>query len=443
MNGFAKKKFEYVLYLVILLTIGFLFFFCLGEKGYILEKDSGAFLGNKVPPQYFIYPQFLKLCRSLFGEGHYLEWVSIIQGLFSLIVSFITTEYFRKNYELEYRWGVLIFVCTFGPYAYSLPQSVSSHSIMTEGLTFPLFYIWMICALQIYLRKDNRWFILLFVVTLVMAFTRPQLTLFFIICFVMIIERVFVYVYSKIKVEYRKKIIGFCIALGIFVCVLGIKIFLVFIQYNIYPQMTDAVAGRVFCAAVEEDAELFEGRDRDLFLGIYDEIEKMESRQIYFRTGIRQWEDIVNATNNNTKTLGWIIRPYYEEIETAQLNDVKGRLAYTMLLEHWPDYISMTMALMLQSFVVSIFVHPEAVYVLGYVIALLLYLMVIVSVIWCKKRYDVNNKYIVPLWLTLLVISLMCIVTNVLFMGLQRYVVYPFGFFYMSLIPIYVGVQRK
>lgn len=438
-----KKKYEYIVYLIILLIMGMVFFFCLGERGYVLEKDSWAFLEKKVPVQYFIYPKFLEICYNLFGEQHYLEWVSNIQGLFALVVSFLTTEYIRKNFKLNYMWAGLIFLCTFGPYAYSLPQYVSSHSIMTEGLAFPLFYLWMLSALQIYMRKQNCWFIPLLLLTLLMLYTRTQLTLFLLVCFIMIVERIWSFIYYKIKDSKKSKFIGTSVLVCIVCLFLGIQTFLAFIRYNVYPQMTDAVAGRVFCAAEKSDVELFEGKNKDLFLGIYDEIERLESRQNYFSSGIRRWEDIVNATNENTKLLGWIIRPYYAEIETRQLNDVKGQLAYTMMLEHWDDYLTMTGHLMLQSFVVAVFVHPQSAYALGYVIAILLYVLGIYYIAWSKKKYKIENRYIIPMIITLLTITAMCVVTNVLFMGLQRYVVYPFGFFYISLTLIHVGVMRR
>ena len=133
----------------------------------------------------------------------------------------------------------------------------------------------------------------------------------------------------------------------------GVQAF--FLNHNIFPQMTDAVAGRVFCTTEESDVRLFEGRNQKLLLEIYDEIEQMESQQKYFRTGIRRWEDIVYATNENTKLLGEIIRPYYPVIEMEQLNDVKGQLAFQIMIEHWDDYLYMSLDLLVQSLVVSIF----------------------------------------------------------------------------------------
>ncbi len=443
MKGFAKKNFEYIIYMGLLLIIGIAFFFFVGERGYVLEKDSGVFLDNNIVYQYIVYPKFLNVCRYIFGNANYLQWVCHIQGLISLFVSLLVTEYFRKNYRLSYVWSGLIFICTFGPYAYSLPQYVSSHSILTEGLAFPLFYLWMLCTLQIYLKKKNIWFVPLFFITLIMVYTRTQLMLFFITCFAMIIERIISFTYRKINEDKRKCFIKLCVLLGVIGCVFGIKIFLIFVEHNIYSQMTDAVAGRVFCTVEQSDVDLFEGRNRDLFLGIYDEIERMQTRQCYFGTGIRQWEEIANATNENTKMLAKIIRPYYPEIEMLELNDIKGEMTYVILREHWRDYLVMTGSLLLQSLVVSIFVHPESAYVLGYIIAIALYIFAIVSVIWSKKKYRVDNCYITPILITFLVIFSISFTTNILFVGLQRYVVYPFGFFYISMIILYSGMKRR
>lgn len=443
MKEFVNKNYKYVIYMSFLWIIGLFFFFYVGEQGYILEKDSGAFVGGNITYQYIVYPRFLELCRRVFGETQYLQWVSNIQGGLALCVSLVTTEFFRKNYGLNYAMSGLVFICTFGPYAYSLPQYVSSHSIMTEGLAFPLFYLWMLCALQIYLKKKTVWFFPLFLVTVIMSYTRTQLTLFFIVVFFMVMERIICFVYKKISSNRKKLFIRICLLFVFIGMFLGGKLFLIFVEYNVYSQMTDAVAGRVFCATEESDAELFEGRNRDLFLGIYDEIEQMKSRQDYFRTGIRQWEDIANATNENTKMLARIIRPYYPEIEMRELNDVKGKMAYEMLMNHWDDYLAMTGVLLLQSLVVSVFVHPESMYLLGYIIAVFIYIFGIGSSIGGKRKYNLDSRYIIPIVLTFSVIFSISLVTNILFVGLQRYVVYPFGYFYISLIVLYSGMKRK
>ena len=126
-----------------------------------------------------------------------------------------------------------------------------------------------------------------------------------------------------------------------------------------------------------------------------------------------------------------------------ELSDVKGQLAYNMMLEHWDDYLAMTSVLMLQSLVVAIFVHPESAYLLGFVIAVVLYVFAFFFAVIGKRVYHVEQKYLVPLMLTLFVIFCLCGITNILFMGIQRYVVYPFGFFYISLFLLLAGVKKQ
>lgn len=440
-----KQKWEYIIYMGVLLALGIVFFFCLGEQGYIIEKDSGAFIeaDKYLPYQYIVYPKFLQLCQNIFGEEYYLEWVSNIQGAIALIVSLITTEYIRKSYRLNRTWGIAVFLCTFGPYAYSLPQYVSSHSIMTEGLAFPLFYLWMLFALEIYLHKRNIYFLPLLLVTVLMVYTRTQLLLFVVVYVLILIERVLHFIFVRLTNQQKLLWKKSAILLAIFILFGGIFTFLFMVKNNVIPQMTDAVAGRVFCAVEESDADLFEGKNRDLFLKIFEEVEVLESRQSYFRGGIRQWEDIVDATNDNTKMLVNVIRPFYEASPDVLINDVKGELAYTLLLEHGDEYLYMTLVLMLQSLVVSIFVHPEFAYLLGFIVAIVLYISATFFVVFCKRKYQVNHDFFYPLYLTFFVIVCMCGITNILFMGIQRYVVYPFGFFYISLIVLWNGLICK
>lgn len=50
--------------------------------------------------------------------------VYIIQGVFAIITSFSLTEFIRKEYSLCDNWAIIVYVLTFLPYGYSLPENV-------------------------------------------------------------------------------------------------------------------------------------------------------------------------------------------------------------------------------------------------------------------------------------------------------------------------------
>ena len=429
-----KKNIGYYLLLFIL---GVFFFFFLGENGYILEKDSYVYLEDNQWIKsygYIVYPFIINTCKAVFAE-QYLTTVFVIQGIVAMFSSLAVTEYVRISYRLTRKIGVLVFVLSFGPYVYTLPQYVASHGIMTEGITFPLFNLWMICALQIYRSERVRWCLLLFVISTVMTLTRPQLLLFFVVNVVIILDRYLrPYFVTKLKKSrfYVLNIIfsGLCV---LFICIV---LFGSFVKNAYYPQLTDAVAGRVLCTIEEEDEELYSGEMKQLFCIVYDAVDKQESREQYFRNDIKRWEDICNATNENTKLLGRLIVENLDVFdcppEEVSSNKIKGAISYPLLIEHWDRYFLMTLELILQSLVVAIFIHPDWAYTLGYCGAIILYILgILLAQIFHKKN---ESDYVLPMRLNLIVITILCGLTNIIFMGLQRYVVYPFGWFYISMI---------
>ena len=113
-------------------------------------------------------------------------------------------------------------------------------------------------------------------------------------------------------------------------------------------------------------------------------------------------------------------------------NEIKGELVYPLLISHWDSYMVMTWELFVQSLVVAIFVHPDGAYLFGCSVAVVLYVVSILLFFVLKKRN--MWEYILPMRIVMIVITFLCGLTNVVFMGIQRYVVYPFGWFYIAVV---------
>lgn len=437
MSNSTNSNKKNICYYFLLFIVGVWFFFLLGENGYILEKDSYVYLENNSWIRsygYIIYPLIIQCCKLMFAE-YYLEAIYLFQGLFALLSSVAVSEFVRKNYGLSRKLGLLVFVLSFGPYTYSLPQFVSIHGIMTEGISFPLFNFWMICALQLLRNSRRRWYVLLFTITVMMTFTRPQLLLFFIVDIVIILDKYFqLCVLSRLSDSRLKLITKTIVAL--LITLVGCFVFALFVKKAYFPQLTDAVSGRVLCTTNEEDEELYSGEMKQLFIILYDEVDKKQGREKYFRHDVKRWEDICNAANENTKLLGPLIVENLDVFscppEEISSNKVKSELIYPLLIKHWDRYLLMTVELFVQSLVVSIFIHPDWAYIPGYCVALVLFVLSIFLMQRMKEK-----EYSLPMRTVVIVILLLCGLTNVIFIGLQRYVVYPFGWFYISLVVMF------
>ena len=439
MKEFIKSKKQDCIFIAGLIILGLVFFFCIGQKGYILERDSDIFIRADrfvMGYGYVVYPMFIRLIRTLIGPVYYLDAIFITQGLISLTASLLLTLQLKKKYKLARLISTLLFLCTLGPYTYTLPEYVSSHCIMTEGLAFPMFYIWIILAILIYTDKKNKLFIPLILQSVVLILTRPQLLFLLIVVILLAIERMVDYFAQNKKNKF--KIISIIIVITAFFALLS---FPQIVRYNILPQLADAVTGRVFCIADREDNELFEGTDRDLFEKLITEIDAMGTNEEYFRDDIRRWEDIAHAINENTKYIGNAVAKYMVD-DPRSSYEIKSELAYRLLLEHWDKYIALTSPLVIQSLVVSVFYHPESAYKFGYVISFMIYIFGVCLAFVSLRKKACKIEYIIPFFISMLVLLTNALATNVVFMGLQRYVVYSFGCYYFSIIIMLVGDIR-
>ena len=428
-NNVEKNTTKTIVYWMVLMFIGIEFFFFLGKQGPILEKDSGVFLEDwsiLSSYGYIIYPKMLYIFKNLFGETLFLKIVFIIQALLALFTSIAVAEFFRKKCSLPFVSSVLIYVFSFGPYTYTLPQYVSSHCIITEGISFPLYNIWMILALEFLLEKKWKYYFATLFVTVVMVLTRSQLMLFVITDILLLSVRLCKPLCDMLKRKSKIVLISLMTFVTTLVMIVGL---LFLVKCNLYPQLTDAVSGRVLCISEEQDSVLFQGMDIKLYEEVFEITNDLQSNKKYFRTDIKMWEDIVNGTNNNTKMLPDVIRRYYPNEEVG---DIKGRIAFPLLREHIGEYLMMTGILFVQSIVVSVFYHPDWAYTFGFIIGTLLFVGAVILWGTAKRIIKKCSISLISLGLTLGVILTICVITNLIFIGLQRYVVYPFGWFYIS-----------
>ena len=200
------------------------------------------------------------------------------------------------------------------------------------------------------------------------------------------------------------------------------------------PQFVEAMSGRVFCTIEESDIEYVDEQFQGVCQYLYEKIDEKETREVYFRDGLRRWEDILYSANENTKGVTNWINEYYSlggEEESRPGQEI-NYLTAVLFERHLESYIEMTITLCIQSFVVSIFIHPDAIYTLCHIITLFIYLMTFLLVI-ISVQLKGKEEARIPLYLTGFMLIANVVITNLFFFGQQRYVVYTFGFFYISL----------
>ncbi len=444
-----KLKNNPYLFWILVVGTGIWFFFLLGEDGYCLWKDSGAFIEAPawVMQSYKLYPYFIKGCRMVFGQGQYLTAIFLIQATFALLVSVFVMWDLKRYYQLKNAMAYTIFLCILLPYGYSLPQQVVTHQILTEAVAIPFFYLFMLFAWKTFTQHRLIHMIWVLIFTVLLALTRSQLMLMAVVYVALWILIGLSILYQKIHKSKRVTFWVCIFALSVITVAAGLYIFSALIQTSFISQLSSAVSGRVLCAADKQDASLFlNEEDRQIFEITYQKVEEGKYRYPYFRNDLKRWDDISIASKENAKLVQEAVAEYYgksqEELGSI-VNEHNAVLASTLFRVHAWDYASMTLSLLPQSFLASIFIQPDAIYTLCYVVTLFLYIGAIGLLITGRFVFHIEERYCIPLELTFVALVINVLATNLIFCGIQRYMIYPFGCFYLSLVLLLTGMYRN
>lgn len=180
LNG---RKQEY-LFLMLLIIISMSVFLLTGADGYVLFDDSGSYINMEhytegVMP---IYPLFLRLNKILFGEVVYLYAVVVEQAVFACICLLVFNNAVRRQFRLGYPETFCIFLLSLLPFTTDLPDAVTTQEILTEGIAYAAFYLFMTVLLKAVWKKSLRDVVFLLLITLFLAATRSQLQILFGVC---------------------------------------------------------------------------------------------------------------------------------------------------------------------------------------------------------------------------------------------------------------------
>ncbi len=447
----AKIQNNKKIYIIELLVLGVSFFFLLGENGSCIMRDSAVFMNPSeyLLGSYFLYPVFLLCCKAVFGEGAFLYAAFLIQSVLAMFASIFITEYFRKHFQLDYINSMLIYIVTFLPYGYSLPEDVVSHHIMTEAFAIPLFYVAFVFLLRFLLEKKNYYLLLAVVVGILLFLTRSHMIgTLAVICAIgtiVLIYRSYQKYHNKINFKRIAVILAIVGMLG------GIIAFKLVMNTNLSSQLLMATTGRVLCLMEYEDRELFGGELQGIYDHLYQHASEGGHVKEHFRKGVWRPVDIADHTNENSKEWLGTIREYYEVTypekafsEYGEQSYMDGEAIVRVLFEkHIWDYIMMSLQLMSQSFVASVFIQPDSIRALCYFITPFIYLAAVGVMIRAFKKEKIAARYLIPMVLTMIFLVSNVVLTNVVFYGLQRYVIYTFGLFYLSFYLMLIGIYRK
>lgn len=496
-----------VIQVLVMVVMGILFYLVMGQKWISIEDDTPFYLNPRKEGVMPVYPLFLFGAKYIFGEALYLDAVVVIQSVLAIICTMIFVLYLEKQFRLKLIETILLYAASMLPFSIYLPEVGITHQILTEGLSYALFYFYFLLLLQYVFTRRIRWIVATAVMAAFMELIRSQMVF---------LLGVTVAVFVSVEfVKENKDKIGRRIIRAIADCVIGAAGILVVVSlvYKIFgwywihqvpvieslnqrmvaeqaeeqatvdeqaagqevtaeqideqevtdkeigqkeetnrsgeenivlkvenqenpetmSQFTTLIIIRGFYEIDEEDVELFDDPEmKKIFQRMFDAVDAAQYRYVYARQDLYMWKDLVK--DKIPMVVFGALDAYRQENPDASIDNVQisRKMGMKILLHHFDRYLYHSARMMVSGFISSVFFQIERIYLLCHIITLLLYLTAILGSVFCLKKGG-NRKVVAFAFTTLGYIFLMVVIINLVFQGIQRYMVYAMGIFYCSL----------
>lgn len=451
-----EEKLNYVT-LLIMLFLGILFYFIPGEW-ISIEKDSVAYL-NELGREGVLpgYPAFLSFLRFIFKEEYFLDSVVSVQSTLAIVCTMIFVIVLQKQFRLFCWECIFLYAVCMLPFSIYLPRCGITHQIMTEGITYAVFYLFFTAVLQAVWNAKLRWYFASQGFAVLLGLIRSQMIFLQIACVLLFVW----IIWRKSKKGAGKKFAGIfaATAVGLFLAIASYKIIYGIVAYDMQiqaekmqpaneeinesvnqgqrqatSQFDSLIISRGFFEADKEDEMLFEDEImKEIFNRAFQRIDEGQHRYVYAKPGLYMWEDLVY--DKMAIEIQLAIMDYDKEFpgkRTREAADIMREMGVRLLVEHFGRYTYHAIRLMLPSFIASVFFQIRPIYLLCHFIALFIYLFSFSSCYYAVKTG--KNRQVIELMSAVLIFLIIMVVSiNLVFIGLQRYVVYGMGIFYCSL----------
>ena len=439
----TKEDFLYGIIALVILSLPGIFW----TKGPWFFNDSREYVSMYayLPS---LYPVYLKLLQIIFGQTFSLYAAILIQTVFAAYVVVILFRLICNTFEPRKLFKPFIFILLLLTYFKVDEYDPNCNLwILTEGLSYSLFYLFVFCSIVFLIRKTYTAYIKLIVVSTALMLCRTQ----FIVCFGMVVLYLgYLLVFRKINIKLcfgglLGVVVGLALTSGVQACY---ERNADQTDVNIFNSLT--IGTHFYYYAEENDAERIEDEgERELFLSIY---EKMVSNgNNYKNTG---WlEDIKNYRDSYPPLRGIVlneIRSYVTDQmgiqDKFEVDEVGGeilkRQMETLDVHFWQwtwDSLKQLPASIARA--IALWYEPLQKYCVAYVIIFgSLYIGVNILLVIQKKALQIENLFCI---FQLMFTIVNAVVTQMMIRSIMRYVAYTFGLFYISGLLVVLALFRK
>lgn len=345
---------EYFLW-IFMIVIGVFFFFFAGERGYIVYPDSGSYIEARYEREP-LYPLIIMMCRNILGENLYLYGVVVLQGVVALVACIALTQCIRKNFGLNRIETGIAFILLLFPYGldtmWAEPRENYTHIIMSDALSYSMFYFFVIALIDYLKRKKWSSFWWMVILTSLMTLNRSQMELCYVIILIAVIfcschmER------GKLRIGWGKILGRGCILIGAGALTILLTYCYSFFMWGEFARSSEndfTMLTNLLYASDAEDEELFSNPDTAMaFRELYGRVDDAGLTYHYAPEGFLENGKYMLSCHDPMKS--GIVRAFFKEYieeqgltESFQSDQIKKELASelkeVLLKEHFLRWI--------------------------------------------------------------------------------------------------------
>ncbi len=406
-------------------------FLIFGCQNSFLDSDEYTLMSAQVSGG---YPLFLLAFRKIFGEENYFTFVSLLQNMLAAFAVWFLSEKigdYLKCSETVRCLGTVCFAAPFiGTYFMSSNGVVLSCSILTEGLSYPLYYILIAFMLRVMFEHDYTAYIGAGVIGGILTLVRPQ----------MAIPLTTVVIVSVVNAIRRRKYLYPVLEIMLAaIVIIGGSIYYRDISQKGKNSLNSAtILTNLMCVSERTDDDSFEGEESEVFIRIWERAS--EAGYIIDSDVINPFSRAVAIENAHDRLKTDIMLSSMYEY-TINEKGITDNAEQSVILKTWADDMSRILFRRhLGSYLYGWFslgliglVRTNAIYRNGLiVVSAALYAIYIFLMHSCKKKGKEDLYRIGQVTIILITANAFGVATII--MCISRYMVYNMSLFYFILM---------
>ncbi len=398
-----------------------------------------------------LYPLFLWVLRLCTSE-HYLILMGIVQNFFMAVAIWLLARSIARRFSLSNGGQLLLVLIQVFPHLMTKYFSVMSvfitNSVMSEALTFPLFTLWVMNALELLWEGRRKNAVGMLLLSILLSLTRSQMMVTILIFF-------FAVLYRMILDNKKKRMLVSTLGLVVLIAAaFGVRTLAVrcynlavhgrFIN-NTYGNV-NLVTDMIYACDREDGENIKDEQTREFFYEIFDKAWEIEGNYQFAGNSLSQRAEHIEQKHDNIKfyCVEDTFYQYYDQNVTTDYitqnllaDEQAAEIMKAILPQCFKNWLLTYCGIVYYGLIRSIaVVHPWI-----NAVAVLIYVSAIVNTIWLWKRSP-KSPAIPMMCISLLFIAGNTAAVALTIMCLSRYMIYGFSLFYLSYLMVAAELLR-